>query len=92
MLFHLDDVQCICVYFLWHKSVYHIFLSSKAYVQRHIMTSESRINSSKEHLPEYENEEYKERKEYSDVIHGSQHDEQLSPQIRHEPDQFEDPQ
>jgi hypothetical protein len=37
---------------------------------------------------EYENEKYKEGEKYSDIIHGPQHYEQLTAQVRHEPDQL----
>ena len=40
-------------------------------------------------IPEYENEEHKETKEDSHIVHGAKHNHQLAPQVWQEPNQFE---
>lgn len=43
-------------------------------------------------LPEDEYKQYQQREEYRNVVHRAQHNEQLSPQVRHETHQLQDAQ
>ena len=49
------------------------------------------LEERKHHLPEYKNKEDEQQEEHRDVIERAQHDHQLPPQGRHEPDEFEYP-
>ena len=41
--------------------------------------------------PEYEDEKHEEREEYCYVVHGSEHDHKLSPEVGKKANQLEDP-
>jgi hypothetical protein len=43
-------------------------------------------------LPEYKDEQYEKGEEHGDIVHGAQHNEQLSSEVGHESHQFQYPQ
>lgn len=54
--------------------------------------SRKKFTASGLHLPKYEYEQYEEREEDSDIVYGSEHDEELTAQLGHEAHQLEDAQ